>query len=36
MLDLDEFEAKAVDTPLLLKCFISLLAPGRGLMLPHL
>jgi hypothetical protein len=36
MSDLGEFEAKAVGTPLLLKCFISRLAPGRGFMLHHL
>jgi hypothetical protein len=36
MLDVGEFEAKAVGTPLPLKCFISRLAPGRGFMLHHL
>jgi hypothetical protein len=36
MLDLGEFEAKAVGTPLLIKCFISRVAPGRAFMLHHL
>ena len=36
MLHLGEFEAKAVGTPLVFKCFISRLAPGSGFKLHHL
>lgn len=36
MFDLGELEAKAAGTPLLFKCFINRLAPGRAFMLHHL